>query len=76
MVLYLIILPLYEEFVRVVHSHTVTNEVPSIFIDADTRIKGVQIGDHEIKQYILPMTSPFFLRDITYLTIIEVFLKL
>ena len=24
--------------------------VPAIFIDADTRIKGVQIGDHEIKQ--------------------------
>ena len=28
---------------------TVT-EVLAIFIDADTRIKGVQIGDHEIKQ--------------------------
>ena len=25
-------------------------EVPVIFIDADTRIKRVQIGDHEIKQ--------------------------
>ena len=25
-------------------------EVPSIFTDRDTRIKGVQIGDHEIKQ--------------------------
>ena len=25
-------------------------EVPAIFTDADTRIKGVQIGDHEIKQ--------------------------
>ena len=25
-------------------------EVPSVFTDADTRIKGVQIGDHEIKQ--------------------------
>ena len=25
-------------------------EVPAIFIDADTRIKGLQIGDHEIKQ--------------------------
>ena len=24
-------------------------EVPAIFTDADTRIKGVQIGDHEIK---------------------------
>ena len=28
---------------------TVT-EVPAIFTDADARIKGVQIGDHEIRQ--------------------------
>ena len=26
------------------------DEVPAIFTDADTRIKGVQIGDHKIKQ--------------------------
>ena len=25
-------------------------EVPAIFTDADTRVKGVQIGEHEIKQ--------------------------
>ena len=25
-------------------------EVPAIFSDADTKIKGVQIGDHKIKQ--------------------------
>ena len=25
-------------------------EVPAILTDADTRIKGVQIGDHKIKQ--------------------------
>ena len=25
-------------------------EVPAIFIDGDTRIKGLQIADHEIKQ--------------------------
>ena len=25
-------------------------EVPAIFTDVDTRIKGVQLGDHEIKQ--------------------------
>ena len=25
-------------------------EVPVIFTDADTRIKGVQIGEHKIKQ--------------------------
>ena len=50
MVSYLILLLLYEEFTRVIHSHTVMIEVPAIFIDANTRIKGVQIGDHEIKQ--------------------------
>ena len=25
-------------------------EIPAIFTDADTMIKGVQIGDHKIKQ--------------------------
>ena len=30
-------------------------EVPAIFTDADTRIKGVQIGDHKIKQQTLPI---------------------
>ena len=30
-------------------------EVPVIFTDADTRIKGVQIGDHKIKQQTLPI---------------------
>ena len=75
MVSYLIRLLLYQEFARVVYSHTVMAEVPTIFIDADARIKGVQIGDHEIKQSILPMTS-FFLRDITCLTRIEMTVKL
>ena len=51
---YLNILSLYEEFSRAVHSRTLlyvtVAEVPAIFTDADTRIKGVQIGDHRIKQ--------------------------
>ena len=41
---------LYEEFARVVQSHTVMDEVPAILIDVNRRIKRVQIGDHEIKQ--------------------------
>ena len=49
MVSYVILLPLYEEFNRVVQLHTVMAEVPAIFIDTDTRIKRVRIGDHEIK---------------------------
>ena len=47
-------------------------EVPVIFTDADTRVKGVQIEDHEIKQKIFPVTLPFFLRHINCLTIIQV----
>ena len=31
-------------------SHITAAEALAIFIDADTRIKGVQIGDHKIKQ--------------------------
>ena len=49
MVSYLILLPLYRKFARVVHYHTVMAKVPVIFIDPDTRIKGVEIGDDEIK---------------------------
>ena len=30
-------------------SYTVKAEVPTIFIDADTRTKGVQIGDQQFK---------------------------
>ena len=30
--------------------HITVAEVPAIFTDAETRIKGVQIGNHEIKQ--------------------------
>ena len=72
MVSYLILLRLYEECARVVHSHTGMAVVLVIFIDCDTRIKEIQIGDHKIKQQILPMTIPFFLRNISCLTIIEV----
>ena len=51
-------------------------EVSAILIDTDTRIKGVQTGDHDIKQYILQMTSHSFLKDITCLNRIEVVLSL
>ena len=46
---------------------TVT-EVLAIFIDSDTRVKGVQIADHEMKQNILLMAPSFLLRDITCIT--------
>ena len=38
------------------------------FIDADKRIKGIQIGDHEIKLVNFADEITFFLADITFLT--------
>ena len=48
MVSYLNLLPLYEEFSRGADSHAVM--LPTIFTNADTRIKEVEIGHHKIKQ--------------------------
>ena len=51
MVSYLIILPLYEEFVSTIMLlYATVAEVLAFFTDADIRIRGVQIGDDEIKQ--------------------------
>lgn len=54
MVSYLILLPLYEEFARGVHSqyrrHGKFANKLAISIDANKRTKGVQREDHEIKQ--------------------------
>ena len=36
----------------------------AVFINADRRIKGVQIGDHESKLEILLMIPPIFLREL------------
>ena len=53
MVSYLNLLPLYEELARGVHSYTVICYYgwgTCHFTDADTKIKGVRIGDQKIKQ--------------------------
>ena len=50
--------------------------VSSNFIDADNRIKGIQIGDHEIKLVNFADEITFFLGDITCLNRIQVILKL
>ena len=53
MVSYLKLLPLCRSLPRVhtlILLYVTVAEVPAIFTDADTRIKGVQIGDHKIKQ--------------------------
>ena len=41
-------------------SYITVAEILTIFIDVNTRIKEVQIGDHETKKKILSMTQPFF----------------
>ena len=51
-------------------------EVLANFIDADKRIKGVQIGDHEIKLVNFADDITIFLGDITCLNRMQVILKL
>ena len=51
-------------------------EVLANFIDADKRMKGVQIGDHEIKLVNFADDITIFLWDITCLNRIQVILKL
>ena len=40
-------------------------DVPANFIDADKRIQGIQIEDHEIKRVNFADYATIFLRDIT-----------
>ena len=50
-------------------------EVLANFINADKRIKGIQIGDHDIKIVNFTDNTTIFLRDITCLNRIQVILK-
>ena len=50
-------------------------EVLANLINADKRIKGIQIGDHEIKMVNFS-DNTIFLRDITCLNRIQVILRL
>ena len=50
-------------------------EVLVNLINADKRIKGIQIGDHEIKIVNFTDNTTIFLRDITCLNRIQVILK-
>ena len=56
--------------------YIVAVEVVASFINADKRIKGLQIGDHEIKVLNFADNTTIFLRDFTYLDRIQVILKL
>ena len=56
--------------------YIIETEVLANFIDADKGIKGVQIGDHEIKLVKFADGITIFLEDITCLNRIQVILKL
>ena len=54
----------------------IATEVLAIFIDADTRIKDIQIGDHEIKIVNFANDTTIFLWDFSCLTKLEWVLEL
>ena len=56
--------------------YKIATEVLANLIDADKRIKGIQIGDHEIKIVNFADNTTIFLRDITCLNRRQVILRL
>ena len=56
--------------------YNIVAEVLANLINADKRIKGIQIGDHEIKIVNFTDNTIIFLRDITCLNRIQVILRL
>ena len=56
--------------------YIIAAEVLASFINANKRIKGIQIGDHEIKIVNFSDDTTIFLRDITYLKRMQVIFKL
>ena len=57
-------------------SYNTAAEVPANLINADKRIKGIQIGNHEIIIVNFNDNSTIFLRDITCLNRKQVILRL
>ena len=56
--------------------YNIAAEVLANLINADKRIKGIQIGDHEIKIVKFTNNATIFLIDITCLNRIQVVLRL
>ena len=79
MISYSTLLLLCKEFTRDAHPQcccALLQLVLGNFIDADKRIKGIQIGDHEINLVDIADDITIFLRDITCLNRIQKILKL
>ena len=56
--------------------YIIAAEVLANFVNADKRIKGIQIGDYEIKIIYFVDNTTIFLRAITYFNRIQVILRL
>ena len=56
--------------------YNIAAEVLANLINADKMIKGIQIGDHEIKIVNFTENTTIFLRDITCLNRTQVILRL
>ena len=56
--------------------YNIVAEVLASFINADKRIKGIQIGDYEIKIVNFTDNTTIFLRNITCLNRVQVILRL
>ena len=56
--------------------YNIAAEVLANLINADKRIKGIQIGDHDIKIVNFADNATIFLRDITCLNRIQVKMKM
>ena len=55
--------------------YKIVAEVLVNFINTDNRIKGIQIGDHDLKIVNFTDNTTIFLRDITFLNRIQVVLR-
>ena len=58
------------------HLYIIVAEVLANFINVKKKVKGIQIGDHEIKIVNFADDSTIFFRDITCVDRIQVILKL
>ena len=56
--------------------YNIVTELLANFINADKRIKEIQIGDHEIEIVNFTDNTTIFLRDITCLNRIQMILRL
>ena len=62
---------IFKDFPLSILLHLIVVEALQIFIDADTKIKGMQTGDHEIRIVNFDDDTTIFLRDFSCLTKIK-----